>query len=141
MALRKNKLYVADTENHRIREIDFNNDTYFNEQGVVCHCHWGRGRTGTMLAAYLVSHSNLPARQAIEHVRQMRPYSVETVRQERVIHSFAEYLRRRRSGADSHSLKEFMRNEDAQNGADGKAPELTDDDFIFYWVYIVLIGR
>lgn len=51
---------------------------------VLVHCGEGKGRTGTVLAAYLVSHGD-GADDAIRIVRAKRPGSIETVEQENVI--------------------------------------------------------
>jgi atypical dual specificity phosphatase len=61
-------------------------------QRVVVHCGAGLGRTGTMLAAYLVS-QGAEADDAIAQVRAARPGSVETLQQEYAVH---EYERRQR---------------------------------------------
>ena len=53
------------------------------------------GRTGTLLAAVLVS-QGMGAAQAIAHVRAQRPGSVETREQVAVVHGWAERVARQR---------------------------------------------
>ena len=63
-----------------------------NQLGVAIHCGAGLGRTGTMLAAWLIT-QGLSAQDAIARVRRLRPGSIETRDQEDAI---AEYARRRK---------------------------------------------
>ena len=54
---------------------------------VLVHCAVGRGRTGTVLACYLVQKGFDPA-EAIRRVRSRRPGSVETHEQETVVYDY-----------------------------------------------------
>ena len=63
-------------------------------QGLVVHCLGGHGRTGTMLASFLVKYLNTPAQKAIDDIRRMRPGSVETEEQEQRIAEFEKALKR-----------------------------------------------
>lgn len=58
---------------------------------VAVHCAAGLGRTGTVLALYLV-HGGMSARQAIGAVREREPMAIENVRQEEAISEYENLL-------------------------------------------------
>jgi atypical dual specificity phosphatase len=66
------------------------------EQGMAAaiHCTAGKGRTGTILAAYFVT-KGMTAAQAIDHVRRLRSGSIETPEQEAAVYDFAQYWTRK----------------------------------------------
>ncbi|OWK45692.1 dual specificity protein phosphatase 23 [Fimbriiglobus ruber] len=79
------------------RQIDLCLDTITRAvdsgMGVSVHCTAGKGRTGTVLAAYFVA-QGLTADAAIRKVRTLRPGSVETAAQERAVEELEERLRK-----------------------------------------------
>ena len=71
------------------RFIEFTDRNLAAGRAVVVHCGAGLGRTGTMLACYLVRRGE-SAGAAIRRVREARPFSVETLDQEAAVAAFAE---------------------------------------------------
>jgi atypical dual specificity phosphatase len=60
---------------------------------VLVHCAAGKGRTGALLAAYMIKKENLTAEQAIEKIRLIRPGSVQSVTQETALSMYEKYLK------------------------------------------------
>ncbi|MBX7246398.1 MAG: dual specificity protein phosphatase family protein [Candidatus Sumerlaeaceae bacterium] len=71
--------------------VDFLRREHAENRAVAVHCRAGMGRTGTMLAIYLVAEGEEPNR-AISIVRRKRPGSIETMEQEQFIIDFARDL-------------------------------------------------
>lgn len=57
------------------------------------HCALGRGRTGTMLACYLIAKEGYLAAEAIIETRKRRRLSIETRTQEKAVHDFEQHLK------------------------------------------------
>lgn len=76
-----------------IQGVDFIDQQISSGKPVMVHCAAGKGRTGAVLAAYLVKRQNLTAEQAIEKIRRMRPGSVQSVSQETAVSMYEKYLK------------------------------------------------
>jgi len=64
------------------------------ESTSICvHCRMGRGRTGTMLATYLMFYEGLSRNEAVATVRGLRPGSIETRDQETSLEMLEEYIK------------------------------------------------
>jgi atypical dual specificity phosphatase len=76
---------------HQVEQVVAHIERFLAEgRPVAVQCAKGRGRTGTILACYLVSRGR-PAREAIAQIRTMRPGSIETPEQEAVIEAYEQH--------------------------------------------------
>ncbi|XP_067684321.1 protein tyrosine phosphatase domain-containing protein 1-like [Haliotis asinina] len=86
-----------------------------SEGKIAVHCHAGLGRTGLMIACYLVFTNRELSSDAVQYVRSRRPNSIQTGEQVRTVAEFEEYLKPFRiifasKDPDAHefSLRQFL---------------------------------
>ncbi len=75
--------------------VDFLAGEVGRDRPVLVHCLAGEGRTGCVLAAYLVRERGMGAEEALKVVRESKPEFVEQ-KQEGAICSFASIIKRSR---------------------------------------------
>jgi len=80
--------FTAPTLEDIVRFVSFADEMIGQNKPVVVCCGAGIGRTGTMLAAYLVSQC-CSAEEAVERVREKRGYGVEFYEQKEAVFEYA----------------------------------------------------
>ena len=77
-----------------IHAVDFIHRRITNNEFVLVHCLAGMGRTGVVLACYLVKYQNMSADEATQKIREERPGSIQSYPQEEIIFRFEKSLQR-----------------------------------------------
>ena len=72
--------------------IKFIQNRLENNEPVMVHCAAGIGRTGTILACYLIKYQKLSAKDAIQKVRKERPGSIQSESQEIAMSLYYKFL-------------------------------------------------
>ena len=72
--------------------VDYVHEKIQNNEPVMVHCLAGLGRTGTILACYLIKYKKMSAEDAIQHVREKRHGSIQSFVQEELIFQYGKTL-------------------------------------------------
>jgi len=80
--------FEAPSQDQLSEIMRFIEDSIPESKPVLVHCAAGKGRTGIVLAAYLVHHGK-NAEEAIDQVRAMRPGSIEMPVQQDAVRLYA----------------------------------------------------
>jgi len=75
-----------------INSVDFIHERLVNNEPVMVHCLAGLGRTGTILACYLIKYEKMLADDAITKIRKQRSGSIQSYSQEEIIFRFEKFV-------------------------------------------------
>ena len=76
-----------------ISSVDFIHQRLENNEPVMVHCLAGLGRTGTILACYLVKYEKMSGDDAITKIRKERSGSIQSYSQEEIIFRFEKFIK------------------------------------------------
>ncbi len=74
--------------------VEFIQKRIQENEPVMVHCAAGIGRTGTILACYLIKYKKMSVTDAIEKVREVRPGSIQSESQELAIGLYYKHIRK-----------------------------------------------
>ena len=77
----------APSMDQALRFVSFVDRMHAQNRPVIVHCEAGLGRTGTILATYLISQGK-SAEMAISEIRAVQSHAIETERQFRFLEEF-----------------------------------------------------
>lgn len=84
---------------------------------------WGRGRTGCMIACYMVRSLGLDARKAVAEIRRLRPCSIETADQEQLVYRYERHLRGEDANQTPEATQElYLQSSDGKLTLDSSKP-------------------
>ena len=72
--------------------VDYIHERIKNDEPTMVHCAAGIGRTGTILACYLIKYHGLSTKDAIDKVRKERPGSIQSESQEIAIGLYHKFI-------------------------------------------------
>ena len=84
--------YNSPTVHELYNVVEYIDSQISKKKPVVVHCAAGKGRTGTVLAAYLIKKDKLKVDEAIGKIRSLRPGSIQSERQEIAINQFYNHI-------------------------------------------------
>lgn len=85
--------YDAPTIDEIHKVVDYIENKIEENRPVLVHCAAGKGRTGTILAAFLIKKDGMTPNEAVTKLRLMRPGSVQSERQSMAIEHYYKYLK------------------------------------------------
>ena len=75
-----------------LRTVQVMCDHVSKGERFLVHCHAGLGRTGLMIACWIMYQFGYDAHETVERVRRQRPGSIQTSNQLKFVHDFHKYL-------------------------------------------------
>ena len=70
---------ILEFKSQIINAINFIDDCIDNNNTVYVHCYWGLMRSATVVACYLIKKYNISSRDAINIVKEQRPFSLLSI--------------------------------------------------------------